>query len=55
VHAPKEQFDWATLMYFSFTTLTSTGFGDITPVTRMARALIVIEQVLGVMLCMWPS
>ena len=38
-----------TLMYFSFTVLTSTGFGEITPVTRMARALIVIEQVLGVM------
>ena len=36
-------------MYFSFTVLTSTGFGEITPVTDMARALIVIEQVLGVM------
>jgi hypothetical protein len=36
-------------MYFSFTVLTSTGFGEITPVTGMARALIVIEQVLGVM------
>ncbi|HZB53246.1 MAG TPA: potassium channel family protein [Reyranella sp.] len=49
VHVPSEHFDWATLMYFSFTVLTSTGFGEITPVTRMARALIVIEQVLGVM------
>jgi hypothetical protein len=29
--------------------LTSTGFGEITPVTRMARSLIIIEQVLGVM------
>ena len=37
------------MMYFSFTVLTSTGFGEITPVTGMARALIVIEQVLGVM------
>jgi hypothetical protein len=36
-------------MYFSFTVLTSTGFGEITPVTRMARALIVVEQVMGVM------
>ena len=36
-------------MYFSFTVLTSTGFGEITPVTKMARAVIVIEQVLGVM------
>ena len=49
IHAPNEHLDWATLMYFSFTVLTSTGFGEITPVTRMARALIVIEQVLGVM------
>jgi Ion channel len=49
VHAPSEHLDWAALMYFSFTVLTSTGFGEITPVTRMARALIVIEQVLGVM------
>jgi hypothetical protein len=49
VHAPSEHLDWATLMYFSFTVLTSTGFGEITPVTKMARALIVIEQVLGVM------
>jgi Na+/citrate or Na+/malate symporter len=49
VHAPNEHLDWATLMYFSFTVLTSTGFGEITPVTKMARALIIIEQVLGVM------
>lgn len=41
--------DWSDLMYFSFTVLTSTGFGEITPVTHMARSLIVVEQVLGVM------
>src|SRR5262249_9508996 len=40
---------WVELMYFSFTVLTSTGFGEITPATNMARSLIVIEQVLGVM------
>jgi hypothetical protein len=49
VHVPNEHLDWSTLMYFSFTVLTSTGFGEITPVTKMARALIVVEQVLGVM------
>ena len=49
VHAPNDQLDWSAMMYFSFTVLTSTGFGEITPVTRMARALIVIEQVVGVM------
>jgi hypothetical protein len=36
-------------MYFSFTVLTSTGFGEITPTTHQARSLIVVEQVLGVM------
>ena len=40
---------WSDVMYFSFTVLTSTGFGEITPITDMARSLIVIEQVLGVM------
>jgi hypothetical protein len=49
VHAPDEHLDWPTMMYFSFTVLTSTGFGEITPVSKMARSLIIIEQVLGVM------
>jgi Na+/citrate or Na+/malate symporter len=40
---------WVELMYFSFTVLTSTGFGEITPASSMARSLVVIEQVLGVM------
>lgn len=41
--------NWSEAMYFSITVLTSTGFGEITPVTDMARSLIVIEQVVGVM------
>jgi hypothetical protein len=41
--------DWPALMYFSFTVLTSTGFGEIIPMSNVARSLIVIEQVLGVM------
>jgi hypothetical protein len=49
IHAPDEHMDWPTMMYFSFTVLTSTGFGEITPVTKMARSMIIIEQVLGVM------
>jgi hypothetical protein len=40
---------WVELIYFSFTVLTSTGFGEITPATSMARSLIVIEQIVGVM------
>ena len=38
MYAPNDQLDWSAMMYFSFTVLTSTGFGEITPVTRMARA-----------------
>jgi len=49
VNEPDKHLEWSGLMYFSFTVLTSTGFGEITPATKMARALIVIEQVLGVM------
>ena len=37
------------LAYFSFTALTSTGFGDIHPLAREARAVVVVEQVTGVM------
>ena len=48
-HGPDGGLSWFAMMYFSFTVLTSTGFGDVTPVTDMARSLIVIEQVLGVM------
>ena len=48
-HGPEGRLNWSDLMYFSFTVLTSTGFGEITPATPFARALIVIEQVLGVM------
>jgi hypothetical protein len=49
VNNPDGVLSWSDAMYFSFTVLTSTGFGEITPVTDMARSLIVIEQVLGVM------
>jgi hypothetical protein len=49
VNDPDGSMSWSDSMYFSFTVLTSTGFGEITPITDMARSLIVIEQVLGVM------
>ncbi len=35
------------MLYFSFTTLTSTGFGDILPVHPIARSLTNLEAVLG--------
>ena len=49
VNEPDGKLGWSSLMYFSFTVLTSTGFGEITPTTHQARSLIVVEQVLGVM------
>ena len=37
------------ILYFSFTVLTSTGFGDIVPAHPMARMLCVLQQILGVL------
>jgi Ion channel len=37
----------AVMLYFSFTTLTTTGFGDIIPVSPFARSLANLEAVLG--------
>jgi hypothetical protein len=37
----------ANFLYFSFTVLTSTGFGDIAPLNRQARAVVVVEQLVG--------
>ena len=36
--------DW---MYFSFVTLTTVGYGDITPVTTGARSLAMLEALVG--------
>jgi hypothetical protein len=35
------------LLYFSFTTLTTTGYGDITPVSRHSQSLSILEQMAG--------
>jgi Ion channel len=37
----------ATYLYFSFISLTTVGFGDIVPVGSAARALVVLEALLG--------
>jgi hypothetical protein len=37
----------ANLLYFSLTTLTTTGYGDIVPVDPIARSLANLEGVLG--------
>jgi CDP-diglyceride synthetase len=36
--------DW---VYFSFVTLTTVGYGDITPVSRVVRALSILEALVG--------
>lgn len=43
--SPVEFYD---MLYFSFTTLTSTGYGDLTPATRWAESLVILEQIAGV-------
>jgi hypothetical protein len=40
---------WFELLYLSFTTLTSTGLSDVTPVLPHARSVVMIEQVIGLM------
>ncbi len=37
------------LVYYSLTTLTSTGYGEITPVSPSARALAMLQQIVGVL------
>jgi hypothetical protein len=40
-------FEYSSLTYFSFTTLTTLGYGDITPVSWMARNLTILESAFG--------
>lgn len=42
--------DWATMTYFSFTTLTTLGYGDISPTATVAQALAIAEALLGVLI-----
>ncbi|HWB11395.1 MAG TPA: potassium channel family protein [Pirellulales bacterium] len=37
----------STLIYFSFVTLTTAGYGDVVPVTALTRTLAMLEAVLG--------
>jgi hypothetical protein len=46
---PDNRVDWWDLIYFSFTTLTSVGFGEITPVSHQARSMVIVEQVAGIL------
>ena len=44
---PHGRMDSFNAFYFSFSTLTTLGFGDITPVSRVARTLAIMESVYG--------
>jgi len=40
---------WYELFYFSVTTLSTTGFGDVVPVSSAARSVTILEQLAGVL------
>ncbi|UCH08215.1 MAG: two pore domain potassium channel family protein [Deltaproteobacteria bacterium] len=41
--------NWPDFLYYSFTTLTTLGYGDIITVTSLARSFAVLEAIIGVM------
>ena len=44
---PSEDRSWMELLFLSFTTLSSTGLGDVIPIKPFARSMVMIEQVAG--------
>ncbi|MBI5223866.1 two pore domain potassium channel family protein [Candidatus Micrarchaeota archaeon] len=44
----RSQFVWPDLLYFSFITLTTLGYGDIVPISALARSFTIIEAIMGV-------
>lgn len=44
---PLESLEYSGITYFSFTTLTTLGYGDINPVSWMARNLTILESTIG--------
>ncbi len=49
VHDPGGSLAFQDLLYYSFVTMTTLGYGDITPVTDQARSLAMLEAVSGVL------
>ncbi len=48
-HNPDGFFTYPDLLYFSFVTLATLGYGDITPLTNQTRSLAMLEAVTGVL------
>lgn len=46
---PDQARTWMELLFLSFTVLSGVGLGDIIPLTPMARALVMLEELTGVM------
>jgi Ion channel len=44
---PSEDRSWMELLFLSFTTLSSTGLGDVVPIRPFARGVVMIEQLAG--------
>ena len=45
---PADARTWMELLFMSFSTLSSTGLGDVVPVKPFARGMVMIEQVAGI-------
>ncbi len=41
--------DWGDMFYYSFVTLTTLGYGDISPVTSQARSAAILEATIGIL------
>jgi hypothetical protein len=46
---PDAPVQWQQIIYYSYTTLTSTGYGDILPVSWWARSIANLEMITGVL------
>jgi len=46
---PNSLVDYSDFVLFSFATLTTLGYGDITPLTHLAQVLSVLESIIGVL------
>jgi voltage-gated potassium channel len=46
--SPSVSLSWSDLLYFSFATLTTAGYGEVIPVTAQSRSTALLESVSGV-------